>query len=249
MKVEDWQEVVAQLEAFAKPFKETLVESAQRRHLVESIAGLLSTLERKTSEGIAYLHGQDRKQLQQFIGESPWEPAPLLEVLTRQICAQIREPDGVIVLDPSAFAKKGTKSVGVARQWSGRLGKVDNCQVGVYLGYVSRREQALANLRLYLPQEWTQDRKRCRAAGVPKHVKFQTRHAQALDMLDESGPLLPHSWIAGDDEMGRCGPFREELRARDERYLLAVPSWTRRRRRSSICKVRRYAMVSPRIVN
>ena len=83
MKVEDWQEVVAQLEAFAKPFKETLVESAQRRHLVESIAGLLSTLERKTSDGIADLHGQDRKQLQHFIGESPWEPAPLLEVLTR----------------------------------------------------------------------------------------------------------------------------------------------------------------------
>ena len=115
VKVEDWQEVVAQLEAFAKPFAQTLVESAQRRHLVEYIAGLLSTLERKTSEGIAYLHGQDRKQLQQFIGESPWEYAPLIEVLTRQVGEQIGEPDGVIVFDPSAFAIKGTKSVGVAR--------------------------------------------------------------------------------------------------------------------------------------
>ena len=86
-----------------------------------------------------------------------------------------------------------TKSVGVARQWSGRLGKVDSCQVGIYMGYVSRQEHALVNVRLYLPQEWTQDRKRCRAAGVPKHVKFQTRHAQALEMLDESGLLLPHS--------------------------------------------------------
>ena len=226
VKVEDWQEVVAQLEAFAKPFSETLVESAQRRHLVEYIAGLLSTLKRKTSEGIAYLHGQDRKQLQQFIGESPWESAPLLEVLTRQVGEQIGEPDGVIVFDPSAFAKKGTKSVGVARQWSGRLGKVDSCQVGIYMGYVSSREHALVNTRLYLPKEWTQDRKRCRGAGVPKHVKFQTRHAQALDMLDESGPLLPHKWIAGDDEMGRCGHFRESLRDRGERYLLAVPSNT-----------------------
>ena len=138
VKVEDWQEVVATLEAFAKPFAETLVESAQRRHLVEYISGLLSTLERKTSEGIAYLHGQDRKQLQQFIDESPWDNAPLLIHLTRQVGEQTGEPDGVIVFDPSAFTKKGTKSVGVARQWSGRLGKVDSCQVGIYMGYVSR---------------------------------------------------------------------------------------------------------------
>ena len=226
VRAEDWGEVVARLEAFTERFTESLVESAQRRHLVEYVSGLLSTLERKTGEGIAYLHGQDRKQLQQFIGESPWEHTPLINELTRQVGERIGEPDGVIVFDPSAFAKKGTKSVGVARQWSGRLGKVDNCQVGVYLGYVSRREHALVNMRLYLPQEWTQDRKRCRAAGVPQTVKFQTRHDQALEMLDESGPLLPHSWIAGDDDMGRNVPFREALRSRGERYLLAVPSNT-----------------------
>ena len=94
------------------------------------------------------------------------------------------------------------------------------------MGYVSRQEHALVNTRLYLPKEWTKDRKRCCAAGVPQHVKFQTRHDQALEMLDESGPRLPHSWIAGDDEMGGCGPFRESLRDRGERYLLAVPSNT-----------------------
>ena len=106
VKVEDWQEVLAQLKAFAKPFSETLVESAQRRHLVEYIAGLLSTLERKTSEGIAYLYGQDRKQLQQFIGESPWEYAPLIREIIR-VGERIFEPDGVIIFDPSAFAKRG----------------------------------------------------------------------------------------------------------------------------------------------
>lgn len=112
--------------------------------------------------------------------------------------------------------------MGVARQWSGRLGKVDNGQVGIDMAYVSRQEHALVNVRLYLPKEWTKDRARCRAAGVPDDVKFQTRHAQALEMLDESGALRPHGFVTGDDERGRCGP----LRTRDERDLLAVPSNT-----------------------
>ena len=114
----------------------------------------------------------------------------------------------MIVFAPSAFAKKGTQPVGVARQWSGRQGQVDHCQVGIcqvgiYRGSVSRLEHALVNARLDLPQEWTKSRTRCRAAGVPEDVKFQTRHEPALEMLDESGSLLPHGWIAGDDEMGR----------------------------------------------
>ena len=116
--------------------------------------------------------------------------------------------------------------MGVARQWSGRLGKIDNCQGWIFMGYVSRHEQALVNLRLDLPQEWTQDRARCRAAGVPQDVKFQTRHEQALEMLDESASWLPQGWVTGDDGMARCGPFREALRTRAERYLLAVPSNT-----------------------
>ena len=93
----------------------------------------------------------------------------------------------MIVFDPSAFAKKGAKSVGVARQWCGRLGKVENCQVGVYMGYVSRIEHALVNIRLYLPEEWTKDRARRKEAGVPKEVGFRTRHELALEMLAESG--------------------------------------------------------------
>ena len=226
VSAEDWSGMMARLETFVAPFVGVLEEPAQRRHFLEYSSGLLSNMERKTGEGIAYLHGQDRKPLQQFVGESSWKHSPLLVELAQQVGQRIGEADGVIVFDPSAFAKKGTKSVGVARQWSGRQGKVDNCQVGIYLGYVSRLEHALVNTRLYLPKEWTKSRSRCRAAGVPDEVKFQTRHEQALEMLDESGSLLPHGWIAGDDEMGRCGPFREALRTRHERYLLAVPSNT-----------------------
>jgi SRSO17 transposase len=143
--------------------------------------------------------------------------------LARQVGVELGEDDGVIVFDPSGFPKKGKKSVGVARQWCGRLGKVDNCQVAVYMAYVSRRDHALTNTRLYLPEAWAKDRARLKAAGVPKIVRFQTRHEQALSMLDEQGHLLPHAWIAGDDEMGRSACFRRDLNDRSERYLLAVP--------------------------
>jgi SRSO17 transposase len=114
----------------------------------------------------------------------------------------------------------------VARQWCGRLGKVDNCQVGVFMAYVSRKGHALVNTRLYLPKNWTKDRGRRKGAGVPKEMKFRTRHQLALEMVDECGKQLPHGWVAGDDEMGRSSGFRRELRTRTERYLLGVPSNT-----------------------
>lgn len=218
--------VVARLERFLDPFVELLRRSEQGGHARTYAAGLLSDLEDKNVESIAYLHDQRREPLQQFIGQSPWDHRPWLAELARQVGQELGEADGVLVLDPSAFPKKGPESVGVQRQWCGRLGKIDNCQVGVYLAYVGSGEHALIDMRLYLPKEWAGDRKRRQKAGVPKGVRFRTRHELALEMLDERGPLLPHAWIAGDDEMGRCSWFRGQLRSRGERYLLAVPSNT-----------------------
>jgi SRSO17 transposase len=103
---------------------------------------------------------------------------------------------------------------------------VENCQVGVYLAYVSRKEHALVDCRLYLPKEWTKDRKRCRQAGIPREVRFRTRHQLCLEMLREHGGVLPHAWVTGDDEMGRSTGFRDTLRGMHEQYLLAVPSNT-----------------------
>ena len=93
---------------------------------------------------------------------------------------QLGEPDAVLVFDPAGFAKKGVKSVGVAWQWCGRLGKVDNCQVGVSMAYVSRKEHAIVDTRLYLPAEWAQDRGRRGEGGVPETIAFPTRHGLAL---------------------------------------------------------------------
>jgi SRSO17 transposase len=218
--------LLPRLERFLEPFVASLLSPEQRTHAHHYIAGLLSDLDRKNAEGIAYLHDQQRQGLQKFLGQANWDHRPLLRELTRQVADRLGEPDGVLILDPSAFPKKGTASVGVQRQWCGRLGKVDNCQVGIYLGYASRREHALVDCRLYLPKEWAADKTRRQKAGVAKKVRFRTRHELALALLEEHGPVLPHAWVAGDDEMGRSGWFRQQLRQRGERYLLAVPSNT-----------------------
>ncbi len=214
------------LAAFARPFVECLVRQEQRAHAQTYLAGLVSDLKHKTAESIAYRHDQPRHGLQHFVGSSTWDHRPPLRELATQVGRELGTSEGVIVFDPSGFAKKGTASVGVQRQWIGRLGKVDNGQVGVYMAYASYREQALVDVRLYLPKGWAKDRARRRRCGIPKAVRYRTRHELALEMLDETGPLLPHGWVTGDDEMGRSSRFRAELRTRGERYLLAVPSNT-----------------------
>jgi SRSO17 transposase len=219
-------DLLPRLNQFVLPFVDSLVEPEQKRHSVEYMTGLVSGLKRKTGEGIAYLHDQDRQGIQKFIGYVPWDHQPLLATLASQVGQELGEADGVIVFDPSGFPKKGTKSVGVAKQWCGRLGKVENCQVGVYMGYVTCKEHALVNVRLYLPEDWAKDRARRLEAGVPKTIGFQTRHQLAVEMLKECGSVLPHGWISGDDEMGRPSAFRLDLRTKGERYLLAVPSNT-----------------------
>jgi SRSO17 transposase len=217
---------IERLTEFARPFAECLVRQEQRDHAQTYLAGLVSDLERKNTESIAYRHDQERHGLQHFVGSSTWDHRPLLRELARQVGRALGTADGVIVFDPSGFAKKGQASVGVQRQWLGRLGKVDNGQVGVFMGYATHREHALVDVRLYLPKGWAQDRARRKRCGVPKAVRYRTRHDLALEMLRETGPLLPHAWVTGDDEMGRSSRFRAELRGTGERYLLAVPSNT-----------------------
>jgi SRSO17 transposase len=210
---------------FLDPYVRCLI-APQRANAKDYVEGLLSDLESKDAESIAYLHDRERQGLQKFLGQADWDHRPLIAELARQVGQRLGQPGGVLVFDPSAFAKQGGKSVGVQRQWCGRLGKVENCQVGVFLGYASHTGQALVDFRLYLPREWARAKERRKEAGVPKDVRFCTRHELALQMLDEQGGLLPHRWVAGDDEMGRSSWFRQQLRQRGERYLLAVPGNT-----------------------
>jgi len=223
MVPEQWPDLFQELEEFVQPFAAMLDTPSQREHLREYLSGLLSHLGRKNAEAIAYLLDQDRQPLQRFVGQIPWEWEPLIEQLVRQVAQGLGSPNGVLVVDCSGIPKQGRSSVGAARQWCGRLGKMENCQVGVYLAYVGRKEHTLVDFRLYLPKEWSRDRRRRKQAGVPVGVRFQTRHQLALQMIEKHRQVLPHRWIAGDDEMGRNSQFRAQLRAMGEQYLLAVP--------------------------
>jgi len=214
------------LEAFAEPFSVSLGRREMKEHAHQYLGGLLSDLKRKNIESIAYRYDQDRRGLQRFIGAAHWDFMPLEKELVSQVGKSLGQSDGVIVFDPSGHKKCGNDSVGVQRQWIGRLGKVENCQVGLYMGYVARSDHALVASRLYLPKQWAKDRKRRKKCGVPKEIRFQTRHELALAMLREHGRILPHQWTAGDDEMGRSTAFRRQLRELEELYLLVVPSNT-----------------------
>ncbi len=128
---------VQRLAEFAQPFVACLGRREQQDHARTYLAGLTSDLGRKNTESIAYRHDEERHGLQHFVGSSTWDHRPLIGELAGQVGRQIGTPDGVIAFDPSGFAKKGDASVGVQRQWLGRLGKVDNGQVGVFMAYTS----------------------------------------------------------------------------------------------------------------
>jgi len=146
--------------------------------------------------------------------------------LRRHVREELADADAVLVLDPSSFPKKGTESCGVDRQWCGRLGKLDNCQVGVFWGYASAKGRALVDRRLYLPKDWAEDGRRRRKCHVPTEVKFQEKWRIGLERLQLISAELPHGWIAADDEFGRVAEFRAVLRQRRERYVVDVPSNT-----------------------
>ena len=135
---------------------------------------------------------------------------------------ELADANGVLVLDPSSFPKKGKDSCGVQRQWCGRLGKTDNCQVGVFLTYAAVKGHAPLDRRLYLPKSWAKDKKGRAQCYVPKQVKFQAKWQIGLELIERSRDV-PHAWVTADDEFGRVAEFREALREDEEHYVLDVP--------------------------
>src|SRR5262245_60646796 len=187
------------------------------------LRGKLSGLQREPAEPIAYAAGRHRKPVQHFVGAGAWDDEAVMAELRRHVASEAGDPQAVLVVDGSGFPKKGEASCGVARQWCNRLGKVDNCQVGLFLAYVGSRGAALVDRRLYLPEDWAGDGGRRQETHVPEGIRFQEGWRIGLGLIDRSRAELRFGWVAGDDEFGRATEFRAGLRGRGLRYVLDVP--------------------------
>src|SRR5262249_61313456 len=198
----------------------------QRGHALTLLRGKLTGLQRKTTEPIATQAGQKRRPLQLFVGAGGWDDRALLTELRHHVREELADPEGVFVLDPSAFPKQGDDSCGVARQWCGCLGKVDNCQAGVFLAYVGRRGHALLDARLYLDKDWAADAKRRVKTYVPTDVAFAEKWRIGLELLDQARADLPGRWVVVDDEVGWGTEVRGGVGEVGLRFVLGVPLQT-----------------------
>lgn len=225
VSAEDVRGCKDRLTRFLQRYLPLFYREEQRELAQVVIQGKLSKLQRKTSEPIAYAAHRERKPVQHFVGAGKWDDEAVMAELRRHVGEVLGDPDGVLLVDGSGFPKKGTKSCGVARQWCGRLGKTDNCQVGVFLGYASAKGHAPLDRRLYLPQEWADDAVRREECHVPASVVFQEKWRIALDLLERCLDV-PHGWVTADDEFGRVTSFREWLRLHRQWYVVDVPANT-----------------------
>jgi SRSO17 transposase len=190
------------------------------------LKGLLSDLGRKTTERIALEFGANVRDLQHFLGQSPWETTPLVAIHQRQIGAMLGEADGVVLIDESGVVKQGDDSVGVGPQYCGAVGKVANSQNGVYLGYVSRKGYSLLTGQLYVLEDWfdAAHAEKRRLCGVPAALAYQTKPQIALELLAAavSRGSLPFQWVAADALYGDAPAFRDGVAALDKWYFTEV---------------------------
>jgi SRSO17 transposase len=191
-------------------------------HAHRFVQGLLLGGDRRSVENIAEaIDGCVVRSLQKFIGQSPWPDDQVLEELQRHVTEVLGDPEAVLNVDETGFPKKGTKSVGVQRQYAGCLGRTDNCQVGVFLNYCSPAGHTLIDRRLFLPEDWAKDAARRKEAGVPEAVVFRTKPELGLEMVQQALERgLPFRWVTGDSIYGDSPKFVQGLRALDQWYVV-----------------------------
>jgi SRSO17 transposase len=201
-----------------------------RLHARQYMRGLLSDLKRKNGWTIAEHVGEtEPKPLQRFLNLSPWDVGKLLDLNRDYAMEHLASPKAILVADPTGFGKKGTDSVGVQRQYSGTLGRIDNCQIATFLAYVTPdRDRVLIDRRLYLPKKtWVADPARCAKAGVPPDVGFQTRPEQVRDMITSARANgVPFGWFTADEEFGQNPALCSWLETERIPYVMAVPKNT-----------------------
>jgi len=224
----DVEQCLPELEAYWALFEPAFGRVEQFRRSQVYLRGLLSDLGRKTTERIALEFSENVRDLQHFLGQSPWETTPLVAIHQRQLGALLGEADGVVLIDESGVVKQGVDSVGVGPQYCGAVGKVANSQNGVYLGYVSRQGYGLIAGQLYVLADWfdaahAEQRRLC---GVPAALAYKTKPQIALELLEAAvrRGSLPFQWVAADELYGDSPAFRDGVAALDKWYFTEVKS-------------------------
>jgi SRSO17 transposase len=228
MDLEEFERIEASFRQFHAHFAPAFGRKQWRQRSRDYLQGLLvQSAERGNAENLAEaVEGASPRVLQRFLTEARWNDAAVTRRLQQELAPHLLHPDAVWAVDESSVPKQGKKSVGVARQYCGALGKKANCQVGVFLAYVSPRGRALVDKRLYLPREWTDEPIRCAAAGVPegeREYQSKTQIALALLQRAQAWGQLTAEWVTGDDAYGQAPEFRDGVAAAGVRYVLEVP--------------------------
>jgi SRSO17 transposase len=213
-----------QLDEVARRIGARFPRSETRDRVRAYLVGLLGPARRKNAWQLAEQIGDaDPYGVQYLMGRSEWDPEAVRDDLRGYVVEALGDPDAVLVLDETGFLKKGTRSAGVARQYTGTAGRIENAQVGVFLAYASRHGVAFLDRALYLPAEWTGDPGRCLAAGIPEGTAFATKPALARVMLERAFAAgVPEAWVTGDEVYGSDGDLRRWLEGERRPYVLAV---------------------------
>ena len=234
---EGWQEDLDCLFSFISP---RFGRVERQQHAWEYLLGLLSSVERKNGWQLAEAAQHATPySLQHLLDRAPWDADAVRDDLTEYIVEELGDANGVLVVDETGFLKKGVHSAGVQRQCSGTAGRVENCQIGVFLAYAGAHGRALMDRELYLPKEWADDRVRRRAAKIPEAIEFKTKPQLAQQMIERAvAAKVPFAWIAGDEVYGDNRSLRVWLEQKELHFVLAVRSnshvWTQQMRQETV---------------
>lgn len=228
----DIKNFLSELKGFHEQFADCFHRSESREHFFKYMVGQLSDLERKSIEPIALaVKDGNVRALQRFITDAPWDDENIISKYRILVNDDLGSSEGALIFDESGFVKKGDNSIGVARQYCGTIGKVDNCQVGVFAAYVSEHGYALVDKRLFIPEQWFTDayRQRRQKCNLPEDITFRTKPELAVEMLrgisDEKA--LPFKYILADSVYGMSPEFIETVEAfPDKTYLVSIPKST-----------------------
>jgi SRSO17 transposase len=221
VELEGW---AAELEALHGRIAGRFARSEPRQRAAAYLRGLLAGVERKNGWQLAEHAGEATPDgMQRLLSSARWDPDELRDDLREYVLERLGDPDAVLVVDETGFVKKGRTSAGVQRQYTGTSGKIDNCQIGVFLAYAGPAGHALIDRALYLPQSWTSDPQRCAAARIPVQVSFQTKPQLARVMLERALDAgVRCAWVTADEVYGDNPGLRGWLQERGQPYVLAV---------------------------